>query len=36
MAMVIERAVAKMSLAQFLADPGDTFHDFHELHDGEL
>ena len=36
MMMVIERAVAKMSLVQFLAHPGDTFHDFHELHDGEI
>ena len=29
-------AVQKMSLEEFLAQPGETFHDFHELHDGEV
>jgi Uma2 family endonuclease len=29
-------AVQKMSLEEFLAQPGETFHDFHELHDGEI
>jgi Uma2 family endonuclease len=28
--------VAKMSLEEFLAQPGDSFHDFHELHNGEV
>lgn len=28
--------VGKMSLEEFLAQPGDTYHDFHELHNGEI
>lgn len=28
--------VAKMSVEEFLAQPGDTYHDFHELHNGEV
>lgn len=28
--------VAKMPVEEFLAQPGPTYHDFHELHDGEV
>jgi Uma2 family endonuclease len=29
-------AIQKISLEEFLAQPGETFNDFHELHDGEI
>jgi len=36
MDIVMATLVAKMSVEEFLAQPGDTYHDFHELHDGEV
>lgn len=34
--IVMATVVAKTPIERFLAQPGDAFHDFHELHNGEI
>ncbi len=34
--VVMATVVSRMALEEFLDQPGDTFHDFHELHNGEV